>query len=46
VQLLILGMFGEYLWRISSEVRGRPQHIVMTEVGFEQPPSVPTRPPG
>jgi glycosyltransferase involved in cell wall biosynthesis len=36
VQMLMLGIIGEYLWRINSEVRGRPQYIVMKEVGFDK----------
>jgi dolichol-phosphate mannosyltransferase len=40
VQMLMLGIIGEYLWRISSEVRDRPQYIVMNEIGFgEQLPT-------
>jgi len=35
IQMLMLGIVGEYLWRISSEVRDRPQYIVMNEVGFD-----------
>ena len=34
-QLLVIGIIGEYLWRISSEVRGRPQYIVMEVFGVE-----------
>jgi len=36
VQMLMLGIIGEYLWRINSEIRGRPQYIVMSEFGFEE----------
>jgi len=35
-QMLMLGMIGEYLWRINSEVRERPQYIVMGEFGFDR----------
>jgi len=35
VQMLMLGAIGEYLWRISNEVRGWPQYIVMEEFGLE-----------
>lgn len=38
-QLLVIGIIGEYLWRISSEVRGRPQYIVMEEFGSNEPQS-------
>ncbi len=34
VQLVVLGIMGEYLWRISNEVRGQPQYIIMEEYGF------------
>jgi dolichol-phosphate mannosyltransferase len=36
IQMLMLGVIGEYLWRISSEVRTRPQYIVMETFGFER----------
>jgi polyisoprenyl-phosphate glycosyltransferase len=36
VQMMMLGMIGEYLWRINSEVRDRPQYIVMNEIGFDK----------
>jgi polyisoprenyl-phosphate glycosyltransferase len=36
VQLLMLGIVGEYLWRINSEVRNRPQYIVMNQYGVEK----------
>jgi len=35
VQLVMLGTIGEYIWRISSEVRGQPQYLVMQEVGLD-----------
>jgi polyisoprenyl-phosphate glycosyltransferase len=35
VQMMMLGIIGEYLWRINSEVRGRPQYITMEEFGFD-----------
>jgi dolichol-phosphate mannosyltransferase len=41
VQMLMLGIIGEYLWRINTEVRDRPQYIVMKEVGFEEGPRDP-----
>ena len=37
VQMLMLGIIGEYLWRINTEVRDRPQYIVMDEFGLERP---------
>ncbi len=36
VQMVMLGIIGEYLWRISVEVRGRPQYIVMKKIGFDE----------
>jgi polyisoprenyl-phosphate glycosyltransferase len=36
IQMLMLGVIGEYLWRINSEVRTRPQYIVMETFGFDQ----------
>lgn len=36
VQMLMLGTIGEYLWRVSSEVREMPQYIVMSEAGFDE----------
>ena len=32
-QLFVLGMFGEYLWRVCDEVRGRPLFLVQELVG-------------
>ena len=34
VQLIMLGVLGEYIWRIAEQVRGRPPYLVMEEVGF------------
>jgi dolichol-phosphate mannosyltransferase len=36
VQLLMLGVLGEYLWRTLDETRGRPPFIVSDAVGFEE----------
>jgi glycosyltransferase involved in cell wall biosynthesis len=33
VQLFLLGMFGEYLWRVCDEVRGRPLFVVQEVTG-------------
>lgn len=40
VQMLMLGIIGEYLWRINNEVRDRPQYIVMKEFGFDKKSAV------
>lgn len=39
VQLLMLGIIGEYLGRIYEEIKGRPQYVVEELVGFEDSPS-------
>jgi polyisoprenyl-phosphate glycosyltransferase len=37
-QLFVLGMFGEYLWRVCDEVRGRPLFLVQELTGeFSRP---------
>jgi dolichol-phosphate mannosyltransferase len=33
LQLFVLGMFGEYLWRVCDEVRGRPLFLVQELTG-------------
>ncbi len=38
VQLISLGIMGEYLGRIYDEVRGRPLYVVHEAVGFEKKP--------
>jgi dolichol-phosphate mannosyltransferase len=35
VQLLMLGIIGEYLWRVADEVRGAPPFVVQSRLGFE-----------
>lgn len=34
LQLLFLGILGEYVWRVLEEVRDRPHYIVQERVGF------------
>lgn len=38
IQLISLGIIGEYLGRIYDEVRGRPLYVVNKAVGFESQP--------
>ncbi len=38
IQLISLGIIGEYLGRIYDEVRGRPLYVVNEAVGFDEPP--------
>ena len=34
VQVLMIGVLGEYLWRILDEARARPLYIVERTLGF------------
>jgi len=36
MQLIMLGILGEYIWRTSEQVRARPLYIVMDEIGFQK----------
>lgn len=36
VQMLIISVIGEYIWRILDEVKGRPVYIIEEEVGFDE----------
>jgi glycosyltransferase involved in cell wall biosynthesis len=35
IQLIVLGMLGEYIWRVAEQVRDRPRFIIMDRYGFE-----------
>jgi len=39
VQLISLGIIGEYLGRIYNEVKGRPLYLVASTLGMERRPS-------
>ena len=34
LNLITLGMLGEYVWRILEEVRGRPLYVIQEKIGF------------
>lgn len=38
LNMLALGILGEYVGRIATEVRGRPLYIVASKVGFDEEP--------
>ena len=44
IQLISLGIIGEYIGRIYDEVRGRPLYIVNEAVGFDEPIEAETPP--
>ena len=37
VQLVTLGIIGEYVWRIAEEARGRPLYVVRELIGVDEP---------
>jgi glycosyltransferase involved in cell wall biosynthesis len=40
MQMMMLGILGEYLWRIFEEVRRRPLYIVEKSAGFNSQPTI------
>lgn len=44
IQLLMLGVIGEYLWRSADQVKTRPFYVLTEQVGFDElkPASLPT----
>jgi dolichol-phosphate mannosyltransferase len=46
VQLVMIGVLGEYLWRILDEARARPLYILERTIGFSRPTSPSSRPDG
>jgi len=42
VQLLSVGILGEYVGRIFTEVKGRPNYIIATKIGFAGEASIPS----
>jgi len=38
IQLIMLGILGEYLWRCNDQVKKRPQYIIMDTIGFDEGP--------
>ena len=44
VQLMVIGVLGEYLGRIYDEVKGRPLYLVAEEVGGETGGNTPAAP--
>jgi dolichol-phosphate mannosyltransferase len=46
VQLIVIGVLGEYLGRVYDEVKGRPLYLIAEEVGGAADPSPPPSPGG
>lgn len=44
IQLIVMGIIGQYLARVYDEVRGRPLYLVRETLGFEQVPYRPRVP--
>jgi dolichol-phosphate mannosyltransferase len=38
VQLMMLGLVGEYMGRVYDEIKGRPSYLVDELIGFDDPP--------
>ena len=36
VQLIMLGIIGEYVWRCNDQVKRRPQYIIMETIGCDE----------
>ena len=35
VQLIVLGLLGEYVWRVAEQTRERPRFFIMNRTGFQ-----------
>ncbi len=44
LQLLMLGIIGEYLWRSADQVKTRPSYVVTEQFGFQEIKPVPVSP--
>lgn len=40
VQLVMIGVLGEYLWRVLEEARARPLYVLERTVGFDESPTL------
>jgi hypothetical protein len=38
IQLMAIGVLGEYIARIFNEVKGRPNYIIARRLGFDDEP--------